>query len=602
MFKIFVSCVFLASSLGLAEPLAKTVKQDSKESIEKLDKLVNGYFDKVKRLDAFNAPFFNVEEDLPKFGDYLSPELKKTTKALMADTLRELKKIDSGSLDEKYSVTYDLFREDLENSLKGFDFPSEEISIDHKWTRLTGYLDDSSPSLTAFPFATVKNYEDFVARSQGFGAYIDRQIQVLRQGIKNKIVLSCPVAEKVPGTYVEGLKKEVEKNAFYRPLSVMPKEFSKKDKERITESFKQMITNNIVPGFEKFDLFFKTEYLPKCRNEFGYGTFPNGKKWYKYAVKINTNTNKTPLEIHKIGLSEVARIKSEMIKIKNRMGFKGSFKEFLKFTVDDPNSYFKSSREAIDAYQSVREKIDAEIPKYFNLIPKTEYKVVEAENAEAPAASYNSPTEMKTYGRFVVNTLNLKGNTIPGVTTLSLHEAIPGHHFQLALAFEMKDKITEYQRKIFNSNAFVEGWALYTEYLGREMGLFKDDTQYLGHLSDEMLRACRLVLDTGIHAKGWSKQKSIDFMAAHLASDIKDIESEVERYSVWPGQALGYKIGQLKIIELRKKAEKELKNQFDIKKFHDVVLGQGTVSLFVLEKQVNKWIASQKKGKSEPKT
>ena len=204
----------------------------------------------------------------------------------------------------------------------------------------------------------------------------------------------------------------------------------------------------------------------------------------------------------------------------------------------------------------------------------------------------------RSYGRFVVNTINLKGNSILEMTSLSLHEAVPGHHFQLALAFELKDKITEYQRKIFNSNAFVEGWALYTEYLGREMGLFTDDKQYLGHLSSEMLRAVRLVIDTGIHSKGWTRQQSIDYMAANLASDIKDVESEVERYSVWPGQALGYKIGQLKIIELRKKAEKELKNQFDIKKFHDVVLGQGTLSLFVLEKRVNKWIQEQKKGKT----
>lgn len=598
MLKHVLASLFLAVFLIGAEPTNHVINDRSKKDIETLNSLVNGYTEKVKRLDAFNAPYFNVEEDLPKFGDYLSPELRATTKTIVSDTLKELRIIDRSHLDEKYQITYDLFSEDLENSLEGFDYPVEAMSVDHKWTRLIAYLDDSSPNLTSFPFATVKNYQDFVTRSQGFGAYIDRQISSLREGIKKKIVLNCIVAEKVPGTYAEGLIKDVEKNAFYRPLSMMPKEFSKKDREKITSDFKQMITNNIVPGFEKFDQFFKQEYLPKCRKEFGYGTFPNGKKWYQYNVKINTNTNKTPTEIHKIGLSEVARIKSEMIKIKNRMGFKGDFKKFLKFNVDDPSVYFKNPKEAIEAFQIVRKKIDAEIPKFFNLIPKAEYKVVEAENAQAPAASYNQPTELKTYGRFVVNTLNLKGNTIPGVTTLSLHEAIPGHHFQLALVFEMKDKITEYQRKIFNSNAFVEGWALYTEYLGREMGLFTDDTQYFGHLSDEMLRACRLVVDTGIHSKGWSKQKAVDFMAANLASDIKDIESEVERYSVWPGQALGYKIGQLKIIELRKKAEKELKNQFDIKKFHDLVLGQGTLSLFVLEKRVKRWISDQKKGKT----
>lgn len=598
MSRVLITGLFLFSVFVQSEPLNKPIPGAADEQLKKI---VNEYAEKAKRLDAFGAPYFNVEEDLPKFGDYLSPELRNKTKALMQTTLKELKKVNSANLGERYQVTYDLLKTDLENSLEGFQFPFEELSIDHKWTRLTSYLEDTSPSLAAFPFNTVKNYQDFVTRAQGFGPYIDRQIKALRDGIKHKYVLSCPVAEKVPSTYSEGLVKEVEKNAFFRPVSMMPKEFSKADREKITADFKQMITSNILPGFEKFDQFFKKEYLPHCRKEFGYGTFPKGKQWYAYQVKINTNTNKTPDEIHKIGLSEVERIKSEMIKIKDRMNFKGDFKAFLKFIVEDPSMYFKTPKDAIESYQTVRKKIDSEIPKFFNLIPKTDYKVVEAENPEAASASYSSPTELRTYGRFVVNTLNLKSNTIPSVTTLSLHEAVPGHHFQLALAFEMKEEITEYQRKLFNSNSFVEGWALYAEYLGREMGLFKDDLQYLGHLSDEMLRACRLVVDTGIHSKTWSKQKSVDFMVANLAADIKDIEAEVERYSVWPGQALGYKIGQLKIIELRKKAEKELKDQFDIKKFHDVILGQGTLSLFVLEKRVNKWISEQKKGKSVSK-
>lgn len=566
--------------------------------IEALNKVVTDYTERVKRLDAYNAPYFNIEEDLGTFGDFLSPELTTKHKAIVEKALVELKKVETRQLNESYKITYDLFKEDLETSLEGFNFPVDAMSLNNKWSRLTGYMEDSSPSLTQFPFATVKNYEAFISRAEGFPAYIDRQIQALKIDLKNKYVQSCPIAEKVPATYKDALIKDVEKNPFYRPISMMPKDFSKKDKEKIVAGFKGMIEKNIVPGYTKLDLFFKNEYLPKCRKDFGWGTLPNGKKWYQYFVKVSTNTNKTPTEIHKIGLDEVKRIRGEMTKIKDKMGFKSDFKAFLKFIVDDPNSYFKTSREAIDGYVNIRKKIDEQVPKYFNLVPKADYKVVEAENIDAPAASYNQPTEMKNFGRFVVNTLNLKGNSILEMTSLSLHEAVPGHHFQLALAFEMKDKLSEYQRKIFNSNAFVEGWALYSEYLGREMGLFSDDKQYLGHLSSEMLRAIRLVVDTGIHSKNWSRQRAIDYMAANLASDIKDIESEVDRYSVWPGQALGYKIGQLKIIELRRKAEKELKDQFDIKKFHDVILGNGTVSLFVLEKQVNKWIEDQKKGKS----
>jgi uncharacterized protein (DUF885 family) len=247
-----------------------------------------------------------------------------------------------------------------------------------------------------------------------------------------------------------------------------------------------------------------------------------------------------------------------------------------------------------NAFEKVKAETAERIPRYFSLVPKSDFKIVETSNPEDAAGRYDNPTENIPYGRFVANTINLRSVPVYGVTTLMLHETVPGHHFQLALQFEMKDKLSEYQRKVYSSNAFVEGWALYAEYLGREMGMYADPLQRLGNLNDELLRAVRLVVDTGIHAFGWTHDKTIAYMRDHLASDAKDIENEANRYSVWPGQALGYKIGQLKIIELRKLAEQELGPKFDIKEFHRVVIGNGTVSLTVLEQQVKDWIAETK--------
>jgi uncharacterized protein (DUF885 family) len=356
-----------------------------------------------------------------------------------------------------------------------------------------------------------------------------------------------------------------------------------------------MIRERILPGYQRFDHYFQSDYSKHCRLGFGWSSLPQGKEWYKHMIYIGTNTQLSGDEIHQLGLKEVARIRLEMEEIKKQLRFKGSLKSFFAYMRSNPKSYFKDTTELLAAYAKVRKEIEIKIPNYFQLIPKSDYKIVESENSEDSAASYRSPTEMLPYGRFIVNATDIKRNPSFGVTTLSLHEAIPGHHFQLALQFEMKDSLTEYQRKMYFSTAFVEGWALYSEYLGREMGLFKNPYQRFGTLSDEMLRAVRLVVDTGIHAKYWSRKKAVNYAFANMPMDKLSVEKEIDRYSVWPGQALAYKIGQLKILELRKNAQEKLGAKFDIKKFHSVVIGHGTLSLEVLEQQVNKWIESETK-------
>lgn len=557
---------------------------------ERFSGILSRFTEAKKHLDPYEATYFNVEEDLNKFGDFLSDSYFERDKVILRTALSELSQVDVNQLKPSEQVAFKLFKSNLEIDLKGYDFPFKYLSIDQMWSRLLSFEQDTSPELTSFPFDSSKHYRDFIQRAEGFQPFIDRQIAVLKEGIQKKTTLNCTIAKNVPKTYKKSLEKNIEKHPFYRPVLHFPASVTEGEQAGLKKDFKEMIAKHILPGYQKFNQFFVKEYIPHCRKGYGYSSLPQGVEWYNYAIRRATNTTKTGDEIHQIGLGEVARIRTEMDAVKTQMKFKGSLKAFFDFMRNNPSSYFKSREETLKAFNDIRKKIESKIPQYFELIPKTDYKIVESENPEDAAASYREPTELLPYGRFVVATMNLKSNPSFGTTTLSLHEAIPGHHFQLALQFEMKDQLTEYQRKLYFSNAFVEGWALYSEYLGREMGLYEDPAQKFGHLSDEMLRAVRLVVDTGIHAKNWSRAKAIAYGMDNMPMDKSAIEKEMDRYSVWPGQALAYKIGQLKILELRKLAETELGPRFDIKKFHRVVIGTGTLSLDVLEEQVKNWI------------
>lgn len=581
---VLLSTVMMTSTLAEEKSLP--------EEAAKLTTIVSKYTAAVKKSDPYWAAYFNVEEDLDKFGDYLSKDYFDRQKKIVKSARDQLQGIRFEHLPQADRLLYRLFKEDIDVSWKAFDFPVELLSLNQMNNRLHSFMDESSEALTDFPFDSVKHYDDFIKRAKGFPAYVDNQIETLRRGIREKITLSCLVAEKVPNTYSEALVKDVEKNAFYRPVGFMPKTFSEADRKRLSSAFREVITSHVQPGYEKFDKFFRVEYLPHCRKSFGLTGIPNGKEWYKHAIRQTTNLDLEPKDIHHLGIKEVARILAEIRKIQIQLGEKGDVYTFMRKITLDKKMVFNSAKEMFDAFEKTKADVALKVPQYFSFIPKSDYKIVEASNPEDASGSYVEPSESMPFGRFIVNTKKLSSVPRFEVTTLSLHETIPGHHFQLAVQFEMKDQLSEYQRKVFSSGSFVEGWALYTEYLGNEMGLYTDPYQRFGHLNDEMLRAVRLVVDTGIHALGWSQSKAIAYMSKNLASDQRDAEIEINRYSVWPGQALGYKIGQLKIIELRKKAEQELGAKFDIKGFHKAVIGNGTVTLGVLETQVNDWIKS----------
>lgn len=556
----------------------------------KLEAAITRYAETNKRIDAFSAPYFNVLEDLDKFGDFLSPEMKLRRKYNVEIALKEIATIDASQLSRPQALAFRLFKSDMEHDRKGFDFPFEYFAFDQMGNRFRQYIDDSSPELTSFPFKTRQNFEAFVKRSDGFMPFVDRQILTLKNGAKEGYALNCVIAKSAIATYKDALERDVAKNPFYRPVLNMPASFSKEEQQRLKADFAMMIQTRILPGFEKFDTFYKNEYLPKCRKSFGLKGLPNAAKLYAYQIRSNADLELDPVTIHQTGLKEVARIRKEMQKAFSELGYSGSMKSNLKKITSDPQSYFTNVKEMFATYDALRSDVNREVEKSFSLIPKTDFKMVESENPEDAAGSYRDPTEILPIGRFIVNAKNLKSTPRWGVNTLFIHEAIPGHHFHLALQYEMKDTLSEYQRKMFYSNAFTEGWALYAERWGREAGLLKDPAQMVGSLSDEMLRAVRLVVDTGIHHYGWSREKVIKYMSDNLPSDPRDIQIETDRYSVWPGQALGYKIGQLKILELRDLAQKRLGAKFNLKDFHKVVLENGTVSLPVLESNVEAWL------------
>ncbi len=552
--------------------------------------IISNYTQEYKSLDAFNAPYFNVESQLGQFGDYLTPEQVEREKALIQKTLNELRNVKTDELEESDLLLYQMFKNDLALNLEYHNY--KMVYLDHfnqMGNRLRQYLDDSSPELTSFPFDSVKHYNDFVERSKGFPDFIDRQITKLKEAINHGYTHNCVVAKSAMKTYQDGLEPNYLKHPFYRPVANMPAYFTASDKQQITDAFASAVKEKIIPSFKKFDVFYKGTYLPKCRSTYGIYGLPDADKMYAYKIKRNTDSEMEATQIHEIGLNEVARIKDEFLEIMKKRNFNGTFAQFLKSLTQDEQFYFKTEKDMFAAFTQYKSKIDNEIPKYFDIIPKSEFQIVSSENSEDAAASYRMPTDFKPVAKFVVNTKNIKGVPTYGVETLYLHEAIPGHHFQLAIQFERKRELTEYQRKILDSTAFIEGWALYAERLGREEGWISSDLQTIGSLSDEMLRAVRLVVDTGIHHYGWTRSQAIQYMKDHLASDIRDIEIEADRYSVWPGQALAYKMGQLKILQLRERAKKKLGDKFNIKDFHNVVLRNGTVTLQALETAVNTW-------------
>ncbi len=536
----------------------------------------------------------------PRYNDRL---IDTTTAAYRAQAkrevqaqLRDLAGFSKAKLDAKDRVSYSILKLDLEQSLAGERFP-EWMQPISQIGGLPSFLAQMGTGESIQPFKTTKDYDDWLKRLALAVPLFDGTIANMRDGLKAGVTQPKAVMEKVLPQLQALAVTDPEKSLFWGPIKNFPDAVPAADRERITAEMRKLLSTGVLPAYGRLLAFVRDEYTPKARKSTGWSALPDGKAWYAWRVQQSTTLKLTPEQIHAIGLKEVARILGEMEGVRKQVGFQGDLKAFFKHLQDDPKYYYSKPEDLLAGYRELQKKINGLTPKLFDIQPKADYEVkeVEAFRAESAAgASYqNGTADGSRPGVFYVNTFNLKAQPIFGMETLSLHEASPGHHFQISIAQE-DNTLPAFRRFGSNYTAYVEGWALYSESLGKELGLFTDPYQWYGRLSDEQLRAMRLVVDTGLHAKGWSRERAIQFMLDNSSMAESDVVSEVERYIVWPGQALGYKIGQLEITKLRAEAEKALGPKFDIKGFHRVVLTAGQVPLPVLRELVVDWVKSKR--------
>ena len=437
----------------------------------------------------------------------------------------------------------------------------------------------------------VKNY---LQQLENLPKRIDFNISLLREGVKQGVSQPKEAYSNYSFTYNKHIVSDIKASQFYKPFLALPSNLATNFRDSVLLVAKISVQKNAINQYKKIKTFFEEEYFPNTRKGLGVGTIKNGKEFYQNRINYYTTSTKyTADDIHKIGLQEVARIKAEMQKIIDDLGFNGSFAEFLQFLRTDEQFYPKTAKELLMFARDISKRIDAELPKYFKTLPRKPYGVVPVPSAIAPnytGGRYSSSRSETSAGFYWVNTYNLPSRTLYTIPALTAHEAVPGHHLQMSLNNELpKDKIPKFRRNLYLS-AYGEGWGLYAETLADEMGIYTTPYEKFGKYTYEMWRACRLVVDTGIHAKGWSRLQVIDYMAANTALSIHEVTTETDRYITWPGQAISYKIGEIKIRELRKKAEKELNNKFNIRDFHEVILEEGTVTLSILERRVNNYI------------
>ena len=513
---------------------------------------------------------------------------KKRRKQFLAEaTSIPLETLSSGD-----QLNLQIFRQLLRDDVTEDAYPIHLIPISNRY----GFHISFPELYKQVPLKTVNDYQNYIARLRDFRRYAGEHITLLRKGIEAKWVLPSVVLEGYEGTIRPHIVTDATKSLLYTPFRKLPAVFTNDQKSDLRRSAQAAIAESVVPAYRDFDKFMTNEYMVAARGSVGTSALPGGRAFYRHRVKHFTTLDMSPEQVHELGKQEVARIKADMRDVPGRVKFKGSLDDFLQFLREDKQFYATTPEQLEKEVALTLKKMDGELPKLFKTLPRMPYGIRRIPDYIAPkttSAYYSQPSGDGTQaGFYYINTYNLKSRPLFEVEALSLHEAVPGHHLQLALQQELKD-LPKF-RRYAGFTAFVEGWALYAERLGLEVGFYQDPYSDFGRLSYEMWRACRLVVDTGIHYFGWSRSQAITYMTENTALSLHNIESEVDRYIAWPGQALAYKIGELKIRELRRLAEEQLGDAFDIREFHDIVLKDGSLPLPLLEQNVRKYISTQK--------
>ena len=586
MRKIFLAAFFLAA-IGACKQ-ANTSTAEANKSFAALTDL---YYEESLKLSPISATFIGDErynDLLPNDG---SVAYIKQYEAFNKRFLDSLGKYDRESLNANDKLSFDYLKDQLDMSLEGLKYHSEYLPFNQMFA-LPLTIGQLGSGTSAQPFKTVKNYEDWLKRVSAFSVWADTAIGNFKKGMQSGIVLPKALVVKMAPQMLSMVVADPTKSLFYGPVNLMPKDFSAADKKRLTDEYVAAIETVIIPTYKKLGDFLQNEYLPKARTSSGYSAMPGGAEWYAYLVRQQTTTNKTPEEVYQTGLKEVARIKSQMDSIKNLVGFKGDLKAFFEYMKTDKKFMpYKSPKEVLAAFDSIHKRMLPNLKKMFANAPKTPFEIrqTEAFRAASASAEYNQGSaDGKRPGIFYVPILDATTfNTTSGMESLFLHEAIPGHHYQISLTQE-NTTLPKF-RRFGGHNAYVEGWALYTESLGKELGLYKDPYQHMGALGDEMHRAIRLVVDVAIHTKNMTREQAITYMMDNEAISAEGATAEIERYMGIPAQALGYKTGAMKIRELRAKYEKELGAKFNLSDFHTEVLKDGSLPLSVFEAKMDVW-------------
>ncbi|MDG1276530.1 MAG: DUF885 domain-containing protein [Algoriphagus sp.] len=593
---IFIFLILLA--FGCKEKTADLI------SIDTIFEEYYKFKDRINPLEATKGGNYEYNDFI---ANYISDDYQDDLRKNYTYFLNVLEELDTTALSEADLLSMKVMKWDCEVKLEGlnnsivtmaspiYNLPSFELMPLFQIQSLHLYVAQLAAGGSVQPFETVEDYDNWLKRVDDYLIFLDTSIAMMKEGMSKNIVLPTALAQKIIPQLDEFITNPVDAHLFYKPIVSMPESIAEADKNRIAAEYSAMITTKLKPKYSELKEFLVNEYLPACRETSGIGALPNGTETYNYLIKLHTTTNLTADEIHELGKSEVARILIEMEEAKNKIGFKGEIKAFFESVRNSPEQMpFTDPQQVIDNFNSIKERINGTLNQVFDLKPKADFVVRRTEafrEASASAEYVPGTKDASRPGIFYV--------PIPDVTTynkysdeaLFLHEAIPGHHYQLSLQQENKD-LPEFLHPE-SMGVFVEGWALYAESLGSELGLYEDPIQYFGMLSMEMHRAIRLVVDTGIHSKGWTREQAIQYSLDNEAESEDAVIAEIERYMATPGQALSYKIGQLKIRELRTKAETKLGEKFSITEFHNQVMNSGSLPLVLLEEKIDKWIDSQ---------
>jgi uncharacterized protein (DUF885 family) len=592
----FAAAIALAfapmSPVYAAAPAGKVSAEVAASANKAVLAIADEYYDAVARFEPIGATENGDNRFDNQLGLSIAPAKRAAQFKLYRKFLQRLQAIKPYQLDVKARINYDILQYELTGLIAMERFPEQLLPL-NQMDSVPVTLANYAGGEASQPIGTVKEYDAYLSRVSQMPAWIDQAIANMREGIKKGVTQPKAIMISALPQFQQLISATPEASIYYTPITKLPAGFSDADKQRLTAAYRKTINDKVMPALVRLSTFLEKEYVPACRTSTGLGALPDGVAWYQARVANATTTTLKPDEIHAIGLKEVARIQAQFAVLGPKLGYDGPAAGLPVWVAAQPKFFpFKTEQEVQAVYHKLNDVLDTKLPLMFTLQPKAKLDLrLEPELSRATASDhYTAPAgDGSRPGVFwsVVNDPTKYGST--GMTTLFLHEGKPGHHFHIALMQELN--LPNF-RKYGGNNAFTEGWALYAETLGKEMGLYDDPAQYFGHLNDELLRAVRLVVDTGMHAQGWTREQSIQYMKDTLGYDVV-AKTETERYMAWPGQALGYKVGSLKIQELRQRAEKALGSKFSLPAFHAVVLGDGTLPLALLEDKVNHWIATQ---------